>query len=115
MTRTEIAAGYNLRDIIILMAEGNPGALRVLTQLAGEPVGLAIIINLDDMNIRGSQIWVAYKDYCRENLHTLIIATRSRDQLMVECVNNAFGPGDHKATVGGASRVGRTFLEKQVV
>lgn len=68
-------------DAIVLMAEGNPGALTVCSRLVAEDMvmGTISLLILDEMGIYGSQIWVAYKDVCKENLTTLIERVMDRD------------------------------------
>ncbi len=83
--------GSNLRDIIIQMSEGNPGALSVLMKLNEHDTGFLDILGLDDMNIRGSQIWVAYKDHCDENISGLIQCINNRDADMIQTVNKNSG------------------------
>lgn len=50
-------------DMMIKMSEGNPGAITALAELAkNDPMdmaGMMLILHLDDMGMRGSQIWVA--------------------------------------------------------
>lgn len=64
-------------DIIVKMAEGNPGAVRVLCEMlkdggAIDPDnsfgGLGALLSLDTFGIYGSRIWVLYKDICGEDL-----------------------------------------------
>jgi hypothetical protein len=58
-------------DTLILMAEGNPGALNVLIELEKSD-NLVWAMHLDDMNIRGTQIWLGYKDYCKQDLNKFV-------------------------------------------
>lgn len=87
------------------MGEGNPGAISVLGRLMIVPTGLMSILDLDDMNIRGSQIWVAYKDYCGEDIDLFTQSLVSRDGDLVKCVNieTARNGGGVKAVSHGAS------------
>ena len=68
-------------DIAVKMAEGNPGALSVLTRTFNEaekidpdnafgPFGPAMI--LDTFGIYGSDIWVLYKDVADQDLAKMI-------------------------------------------
>ena len=89
-------------DIMQTMSEGNPGALRVLMDvLTAGPLGLFDILHLDDMVMRCPQIWVAYKDHCKEDINTFVAAIRARDPQMVQTVNAEIT--DRKAVVNGAS------------
>ena len=67
-----------LKDLIIDMCEGNPGGLNVLMMLVtnGRP---EMVVTLNEMGIRGSQIWIAYKDHCDQNLMELILRIGIRD------------------------------------
>lgn len=91
------------QDLVIKMAEGNPGALTVLCQLMERGMeGLMKILDLDDMNMRGSQIWVAFKDYSGQDLSVLIGALHERSQDLVDKVNSVCT--DHVAVKFGGSR-----------
>jgi hypothetical protein len=105
--RKELTYTTSLIDLLATMAEGNPGALNVLAAIAQSQVEDAMLIplHLDDMNIRGTQIWVGYKDYCKQDLKKFMEAARSRDEGMVEVINNVGRQGNHrhKAVTSGAS------------
>lgn len=100
MVREKIDLNDTTMDVILKMAEGNPGGASVLADLL-KTGDLFLILSLDDMNIRGSQIWVAYKDHCNEDINALIECIKSRDEQMVDTVN-ANAPG-HFAVTRGAS------------
>lgn len=87
--RKKINLTMNTYEIIELMSERNPGGLNVLMQiLQADPVnGIFTCLSLDDMNIRGSMIWVAYKDFAGEKLDVLVAAIKARSQEMVTVVN----------------------------
>ena len=60
-----------VKDAIIKIAEGNPGALSILMKMFGllNPTDAVIMVaHLDDMDITGSLIWCAYKDVYKEDL-----------------------------------------------
>lgn len=59
-----------MREAIYLLSEGNPGAVSVLAKLAS--VFPATLILLDDQEIYGSDIWLAYKDISGEDLGALV-------------------------------------------
>ena len=108
VNREKIGGSMNLVDMIAVMSEGNPGAISVLTQISKKDVatrGFVDILHLDDMNIRGSQIWVAYKDFAKEDIDVLIKALKDRDSKMVDVVNEEgrMGNHDHLAVTSGAS------------
>jgi hypothetical protein len=108
--RKNVTPGMDNLDFMVLMSEGNPGALNVLMKILHEDyvVGFVNILSLDDMNIRGTQIWVGYKDYCGEKLDSFIEAIRTRDQEMVDVINKEGRRGNHtaKAVTSGASQPG---------
>lgn len=103
--REEINVADNLKGIMILLSEGNPGAINVLFGMLQENGDNCFIsfLDLDDMNIRGSQIWVGFKDHCEENLDKFIECITKRDIDMVNVINLAFMKGDHKAVTHGGS------------
>lgn len=89
--RAKIDLTDTMQDLIIKMSEGNPGAVSVLVEMAkakGVDV-LWLILGLDDMNIRGSQIWVGFKDRCGGDLGVFEQAIKDRDPEMVAAINRA--------------------------
>ena len=66
----------NAKDAIeamVLMAEGNPGAITVLMGVAQHPAGgLEEIKRLDEQGIYGSSLWIAYKDECGEDMNKML-------------------------------------------
>ena len=68
-------------DVIKVMSEGNPGAVSVLTQFLteGEKIdpddfmgGFGPIFGLDTLDCYGPEIWMLYKDVCKENINTTL-------------------------------------------
>lgn len=58
-----------LRDIIITMSNGNPGAINVITQMITDDFNkIADILFLDDLNIRGAQIYMLWSDCSNKNM-----------------------------------------------
>lgn len=104
-TRKPLTLRHTLKAAIAEMSEGNPGALNVLCNLAlHDPVeGLFLVLALDDMNMRSSQIWVGYKDYCGEDMEKFKAAIKQRDPAMIAKVNEELGPDWPPAVVGGWS------------
>ena len=120
--------GLNSQEVLLAMAEGNPGAISAMGRCIdvegymGALMG--VILHLDDMNIRGSQIWIAYKDYCArgddrivhsdEHVKLFIECVKKRDPMLVLCGNQAGLKGwceKHKAvTRGGSYSNGRHML-----
>jgi len=86
--RAEININESVFDMLILMSEGNPGASTVLSQLMNKyDAGALRVFDLDDMNIRGPQIWVAYKNYCNCDIDMFCECIKKRDSSIVDAVN----------------------------
>lgn len=82
-------------DVLMMMAEGNPGAAGVLAQLYNTADdGFLDVLRLDDMNMRGEQIWCGYKYYCGENIDLFRAAIRDRDPQMIAFVNELLKQGE---------------------
>ena len=67
----------NTMDMILAMVDGNPGALNVCMQIIEEGTlidpdnafgFIGNVLLLDTFGIYGSDIWVFYKDICREEI-----------------------------------------------
>ena len=105
--RQKIGIDMSVVDVMMLMSEGNPGAISVMAEiLKKDPAnGLMYILDLDDMNIRGTQIWVGYKDYCNQNLDEFMKCVGDRDHKMVGVINAEGKLGNHEeiAVTSGAS------------
>jgi len=68
------------------MADGNPGAITVMTSLFKEGGeidpqdflgGLGQILSLDSLAIYGPRIWMFYKDVCGQNITKMIVCMRA--------------------------------------
>lgn len=68
MGYTKITEDMNMMDMMMVMSEGNPGALTVLMQMMQDFNGILNILLLDSLNIRGSKIWGLYSDCCGKNV-----------------------------------------------
>lgn len=77
------------------MSEGNPGAISVLTKLLTREDGIAAMLHLDDMNIRGTQIWIGFKDHCGCDIDKFFEAISTRDEGMVTTINKEGEMGNH--------------------
>lgn len=79
-----------VRDTIIDLAEGNPGAVTVLSQIARQRPNESddLFDTLAAMNLRGSRIWLGYKDYCGEDLTEFISCVESGDEEMIALIND---------------------------
>ena len=106
--REEVSYTGTTMDLMVLMAEGNPGALSALIELSKGELGLIDILHLDDMNVRGSQIWLGYKDHCDGDIEKFRTCIRQRDPEMVSTINANRGmPPEWMAVESGASSHGR--------
>lgn len=105
--RLEFKLEDTTKHVIMEMSEGNPGALMVLMQMLslGEFV---LILSLDDMNIRGTQVSIGFKDFAKQDWVVFLEAVKKRDPAMVEVINNEGRRGNHPwlAVTYGASREG---------
>jgi len=87
--REEIGLDTSMKDALLIMCEGNPGGLTVLMDLVNrKPMGFMYLLHLDDMNMRGSQIWCAYKDVCGEDMDVFIDKIKTRDNKMIDYINS---------------------------
>lgn len=84
--RERLTASMTLFDMLTVLAEGNPGALQVALKLYQEggqhdPAsalgGLGSLLSLDTLGVYGSDIWLLYKDGCKESLADLVMFLRS--------------------------------------
>lgn len=58
----------NMMDMMMVLSEGNPGALTILTKMMNDPRSIMDILLLDSLDIRGSKIWMLYSDSCDKNV-----------------------------------------------
>lgn len=94
--------------LIFEIGEDNIGAINILKNITaskGDNQLLETLFDLDDMNIRGEQIWVGFTYHCERDLDVFIEKVRARDPAMVETINNIMGkePSAPKAITFGAS------------
>jgi hypothetical protein len=55
-------------DMILVMSEGNPGALTVVMQLLEREDGFPTILCLDSLGLYGSKVYMLWSDVCKKNL-----------------------------------------------
>ena len=76
----------SVMDIVKVMSEGNPGALRVVMELLTDGgkidtqdvfEGFGSVMGLDNLDLYGPKIWMLYKDVCGENLSLMIVVLRA--------------------------------------
>jgi len=87
--RERLEMNDNMMTIVHKMSEGNPGAVSVMSLIIArdQTTAFMTLLDLDDMNIRGSQIWIGYKDHCHEDLNKFTELVNARDQALVSCIN----------------------------
>lgn len=82
---TKIKLSDTILDVVVKMGEGNPGALRVCTEILQEDKGidpdntlggLETVLALDTLGIYGARIWMLYKDVCGEDLTKTLAVLR---------------------------------------
>lgn len=75
----------------VAMSEGNPGAIVALgAVVSSDPIrGVLALCHMDDMNIAGSTIHVAFKDLCGGDPAKLIEAVSKREQWLVDALNSS--------------------------
>lgn len=103
--RPKVELEDTMFDVIYKISKGLPGAIVGLTQLMqADEAGFMLLLGLDDMNIRGSQIWEAYKYLYNEDGKKFAEAVKNRDEKMVQFINEELASvGGEKAVTGGAS------------
>lgn len=95
MERKEITLEMSIMDLMTLMCEGNPGALTVIIEIMKREDGFLYLCHLDDMNVRGSQIWIGFKYHCGQDVNRFIECIKHRDEDMIAKINEMNqGQGD---------------------
>ena len=88
MTREEIKPNDSMDKILEKMGEGNAFTDVLLSDITKNGLrGWSLVLALDKMNMRGDQIWSAYKDYCAGDLKLFWNSVEQHDQNMVKAVN----------------------------
>lgn len=93
--RQEIDPTADFRSFLVEMSENNTGGLTVLMELMKDLDGIFYICLLDEMNIRGTQIWVAYKKHAKQSIETLKDSIKKKDGEMLRVVNEFGRAGNH--------------------
>jgi hypothetical protein len=73
-------------DDRVELAAGNIGAASVLAHLSPDDVG-----HLKRLGIRGGEIWLAYKDFCKEDLSIFKASLCASDPGMIVYVKEVSG------------------------
>ena len=83
------------------MVEGNEVALHVLTEVINKhAVPHAVLLDLDDMNIRGKQIQIGLQ-ICEGSIKKFVELVTARSQWLVDEINKEYLK--HKSVKSGAS------------
>jgi len=79
---SRIGAKDTFKDALIKMSDGNPGALTVMMDMfkAEGADAIVLLCHLDDMDIAGQYIWIAYKDVYKQNITKLCQMIPQREQ-----------------------------------
>lgn len=105
MAREKIGLADGQIDVMVKMAEGNPGAINVIMQVldhVGE-FGLLELLNMDDMDMRGCAIWIGYKDVCNCDIAEFVKRTHDRDPVLIDLVNEELPLDMPRLVPSGAS------------
>ncbi len=88
MTKRIIDSEDSIEDVLEKMSNGNPGALNVLNRIIDkkEEQGFKLILKMDSLGLRGSSIWICYKDYCKKDIDKFISEIKSPDSGMMNFV-----------------------------
>jgi hypothetical protein len=84
--RAPIRPDMNVSDLLVCLSEGNPGGLTVLRKLIDEGE-IYTILALDNMNIRGPQLWVLFKDLAKGDLQMVKHFVETRSPEWVKHIN----------------------------
>lgn len=70
MNKEKINTNMSTLDMLMVMSEGNPGALSVIMQMMQDkkPRGFLDILLLDSLDIRGSKIYMLWSDCSERNM-----------------------------------------------
>ena len=94
---TKIKITDSVRDIMVKMSEGNPGALTVLTLLIKEDEMNLVtrILALDTMNLYGCKLYMLWNDCCDRDLEKVkdIIDAWQRGKLALKVIHDAVSGG----------------------
>ena len=71
MTEKRITTDMNIKEMIVTMSDGNPGAIAcMLNMLDNNPKALLDILFFDTMEIYGSKIYMLWNDCCGRDMKT---------------------------------------------
>ena len=99
--RYTLSSEMSPEEAVDLMIEGNEVARHVLTEIVNKhKTPVIIILDLDDMNIRGKQIQLGLAA-CEGNIKRFVELVFDRSQWLVDEINKEYST--HKAVTNGAS------------
>lgn len=91
-SQSRITMHMSLTDMVMALAEGNPGAIRALAEwIKSSEDAIMELLTLDTKRLYGSKIWEVYKNVCGEDIE------RFKYHVCVELPNQETG----KLTVSG--------------
>lgn len=85
--------GAGFESNAVSLSKGNPGAATVLAEAGNHlqenhPDQVNEFLSfLDEMNLYGQRIWLAYKDYSGEDIEAFVENVFDNDPQMIELVN----------------------------
>jgi len=107
-TRAKLSLTADWNEVLDTMSEGHYGSTDALLQIIQRsPSPLDTIFDLDDMNMRGRQIWHAWHDVCGQDMTAFVQRVTDRDPNLVAAVN-ALTPEEPERAV----RQGGSFRQK---
>lgn len=122
-TRSDLNIFNDYAAVVAQMSEGNPGALdammQAIRQIETPSLVCEFLLSLDDMNMRGQQIYVAYSDYSGRDAMKFVENAVLRDPEMVAKVNrecayhSEYGSFLHKAVTAGGSSNRQMFTPEE--
>lgn len=75
-----INAGMSMMEVVMVMGEGNPGAMSVIMGMIATPKGSLDLFLLDSLDIRGSHLYMLNNDCCGRNTERF-----DRTLMMLRC------------------------------
>ena len=84
----------DLQKTIIDLSEGNPGAITALAttyRTLGEGQFSTLVHHLRQLDFKGPEIWLCWKDYAGQDLYKFFEGVRTKDPEMVSIVNREMG------------------------
>lgn len=103
VSRNPINLDMSLGDTIDMMTEQVPGAKQTMMRLAR--INPTLILELDDMNMRGQQIWQAFNQYSMGDITTFVGLLASRNEDMIQWVNRHLPSHPMAVRRGGAPKL----------